>query len=65
MLQSAENNAILIKLIKLSVIFNLIKDGWDIINVDKNSIEIKKKREKDDDIDLEWFMNKYLICAFS
>jgi hypothetical protein len=65
MLCSQANNDIFLELIKITVIFNLYKDGWHIVNIDKNCIEIKKNRVKGEDIELDGFLNKYLIRAFS
>lgn len=61
MLCETINNNIFIELIKISILFNLYKDGWYVTNIDKKSIEIKKKRMNNEDIDLNCFINRYLI----
>ena len=54
------NNDIIVELIKLSFIYGMIRDGWRFKLIDKNTMEFKKNRIGNENINLTKLIKKHL-----
>jgi hypothetical protein len=54
------NNDIIIELIKISFIYGMIKEGWNLRMINKNTLEFKKNRNGNEDINLTKLIKKHL-----
>jgi hypothetical protein len=54
------NNDIVIELIKISFIYGMIRDGWNFRFIDKNTIEFKKNRLGNENVNLTRLLKKHL-----
>lgn len=55
-----KNYDFLVQLIKISLIFNMIQDGWHFRYLGNNILEFKKKRLDNEDINLNRLLRKHL-----
>lgn len=54
------NNSVIIELIKMSFIFNMINDGWRFRFLEDNTMEFKKIRKYNENINLSNLIRKHL-----
>lgn len=54
------NNDIIVELIKLSFIYGMIRDGWQFKLIDRNTMEFKKNRIGNENINLTKLIKKHL-----
>jgi hypothetical protein len=55
------NNDIVITLIKISFIYGMISDGWNFRYIDNKTIEFKKNRIGNENVNLTKLIKKHLI----
>jgi hypothetical protein len=54
------NQQILIELIKISLIYNMVKDGWRFRSLG-NTMEFKKRRYNNENVDMPELLTKHIL----
>jgi hypothetical protein len=54
------NNDIIIELIKISFIYGMIREGWKLRMINKNTLEFKKNRIGNENVNLTKLIKKHL-----
>jgi hypothetical protein len=54
------NNDTVIELIKISFIYGMIRDGWNFKLIDQNTMEFKKNRLGNENVNLTKLLKKHL-----
>ena len=55
------NNSAYLKIFQIIVLYNAMKNGWDVKKVGKNIYELKKRNENVFDFNLKKFIDKITI----
>jgi hypothetical protein len=54
------NNDIIIELVKISFIYGMIRDGWKLKMINRNTLQFKKNRIGNENVNLTKLIKKHL-----